>query len=191
MPNMKLELPPHLRQMAGGMQAAAPPQMGGLTGQPPRVDPGALRSDLTTSMQQNPQAVQQIRSQIEQSIASGEVSRESIVMMGELAKAALEDPSMYPNLRAEAIKRGLATEQQLPPEFDGGLLSVVVATADSLGPSQPNAPPPPVQGGLTQAPSPQGVPEGAYLVPAEVVRRKGTEFFDKLSQQKPNPKSGE
>lgn len=84
------------------------------------------------SMQQNPQAVAQIRELVMQAMQSGELTAEELQTVTQLAQTALRDPSLYPQLRAFAIQNGIGTEEDIPEEFDPGLLSVVIIAAESV-----------------------------------------------------------
>jgi hypothetical protein len=117
-----------------------------------------------------------------------------------------------------AIREGLATEEDISPQFDPGLLFILVImgqamqSAPQAGAMQPVAENPALTAGATQMggvtgpqvsgamPSMAGggplptksnradgsIPirahEGEYVIPAHIVRAKGTEFFDKMLQ---------
>jgi hypothetical protein len=113
---------------------------------------------------------------------------------------------MYPQIRQMAISRGIATEADLPAQFDEGLVMAIIAAGKSMEADvqieggQAPMPQPPVQemefGGMVNGPShDQGgvrvkmkgggeieVEGGEYVIPKDVVKKKGTDFFDKMLQ---------
>ena len=128
---------------------------------------------------------------------------------------ALQNPDMYPYLRRFAIHQGLASEQDLPTDFDQGLvITIIIAFRAAqqmigqmgMGGSMGTAPminpaelPQMRDGGVVTAGDhaamggkvkgagtgtsdsiPIRVSAGEYVIPAHVVKAKGTEFFDKL-----------
>jgi hypothetical protein len=209
---------------AGPAPAAAPPMYqyaaGGMVGpggvpQRPNAGPGLapqgtnqpippqqVMSEAQRFAQQNPQQVQAIQGAIQQAMQTGELTQPELNMIVQMATVALQNPQMYPQLRQLAIQQGLATEQDISPQFDQGLLFVLVvigqvmrSPAPQQSVPQPGAPPAPggqpmpsmARGGPLPASSPNAdgsIPitahEGEYVIPAAVVRAKGTEFFDKL-----------
>ena len=135
-----LDLPTDIQQMMGmspnstmmyqegGMVQPAGVQM---QAQGPR-NSQSIDMEINQSMKQNPEVVARIRAAIEAGIRSGELNREDLMMAVELAKAVLENPSMYPQIRQFAIQKGLATEQELPAEYDEGLLIALIAVGKSM-----------------------------------------------------------
>lgn len=203
---------------------------GGMPVRPAGVQPqqtqGGMANPQMADMQvndmlsKNPEVTARVRAAIEAGIQSGEVSQQELQMATQLAQVALQNPSMYPQLRQFAIDRGLAGPNDLPMEYDQGLVIALVTAAKAMaadvqiggvemnpqyaGGQQPQMnmqPPmqqPPVQemefGGMVYGPShddggvrvkmAQGgeieVEGGEYVIPKDIVARKGTEFFDKL-----------
>ena len=186
----------------GGMpirpgQQTPGPQGAGVT--PPeaaqqQLNPQQIMAEAQRFAQQNPQQMQQIQMAVQQAVQSGELTQQELTMIVQMAMVALQNPQMYPQLRQLAIQQGLATEQDLSPQFDPGLLFTLVMIGQSMqgGQQAAQAQQPMMSmaaGGPlpTKSPNPDGsIPirahEGEYVVPAEVVRAKGTEFFDKLVQ---------
>jgi len=70
----------------------------------------------------NPQAIQQMRQVIMEAIQSGQMTPEQLNTAVQLATAAAQNPQLYPRLRQLAIQRGLATEEDLPQEYDQGIV---------------------------------------------------------------------
>ena len=127
---------------------------------------------------------------------SGEITPDELNKMIQLARAALQQPALYPKIRAFAIQQGLGSEQDIPQQFDQGLLVAVIIAGQALqGGAQPGAQSAP--GGAPMPSMKEGGPlptksnnkdgsipinahEGEYVVPAEVVRHYGTKFFEDL-----------
>jgi len=168
----------------------------------------AMDMEIQKFVQQHPQQVQQMQQVIMSGLQSGEITMQELNMMTQLAKVAAQNPKMYPQIRQFAIQQGIATEQDLPQEYNQALVFAILLAAKAAqtqsqgGTMQP-------QQGAPQVPMPQAamqapvasmrmggplptnsrnkdgsVPiiahEGEYVIPSEVVRRKGTDFFDKM-----------
>jgi len=176
-------------------QAAAP--QGGMA-------PEMLEMQVNQFATQNPQQVAQIRAAIQEVLATGELTQQELNMIVQLATVAAQNPDMYPYVRNFAIQQGIATEQDLPAQYDAGLVFVLLlaaraAQADLGGQNM-------MQGGTPAMASGQPIPsmskggmtpdsdnddgsvlinahEGEYVIPANVVRMKGKEFFDNLVEK--------
>ena len=192
-----------------GMQGMAP-QQAGLRPQQPQggiANPQMADMQVNDMLSKNPEVVARIRAAIEAGIQSGEVSQQEIQMATQLAQVAMQNPSMYPQLRQFAIDRGLAGPNDLPMEYDQGLVIALVTAAKAMAADvqieqaggQPMPPQqPPMQemefGGMVNGPSHDNggvrvkmkhggeieVEGGEYVIPKDIVAKKGTEFFDKL-----------
>jgi hypothetical protein len=81
-----------------------------------------MEDEIQRVLQNNPQAITQMRQVIMQAIQSGELTMEQLNTAVQLATAAAQNPALYPRLRQLAIQRGLATEQDLPPQYDQGIV---------------------------------------------------------------------
>jgi len=187
----------------GGMPmrpAGVQPQQGAA------VNPQMLDMQVNEIMSQNPEAVARIRAGIEAGIQSGELDANELNTIIQLAKTVMQNPEMYPQIRQMAISRGIATEADLPAQFDQGLVIAIIAAGKSMEADvqieggQAPMPQPPVQemefGGMVNGPShDQGgvrvkmkgggeieVEGGEYVIPKDVVKKKGTDFFDKMLQ---------
>jgi hypothetical protein len=75
------------------------------------------------------QMVQQIQNTIQAGLQSGELTQQELNMAVQLATVALQNPEMYPYVRNFAIQQGLADEQSLSPQYDEGLLFVILLAA--------------------------------------------------------------
>lgn len=149
------------------------------------ANPAAVEMQIKDMMQRNPQVAQQIQGAVQQAMASGQLTPQELNTATQLARVALNDPSTYPRLRAFAIQNGIATEQDLPQQFDEGLLYALLSVAEAMT-GQGGAP----QGGMQSQPAQQpGQEQGGYTIPQNVLQMKGQEFFDNLVK-KYNP-SGE
>lgn len=210
-------------QVGPGGQPIVPPGVGGQPGlqQPganPQISNTQLLQEAQRFAQRNPRQVQQIQMAVQQALQSGELTQQELNMMTQMATVALQNPEMYPQLRAMAIREGLATEEDINPQFDPGLLFILVIMGQAMqaapqaGAMQPVAGNPAMTAGATQmggvtGPQVSGampsmaaggplptksnrsdgsIPirahEGEYVIPAHIVRAKGTEFFDKMLQ---------
>lgn len=195
----------------GGM----PMRPAGIQTQSPMMNPQMLDMQINEMLSQNPEIVARLRAGIEAGIQAGELDANELNTIIQLAKTVMQNPEMYPQLRQMAIQRGIATEADLPAEFDQGLLIAVLAAAKSMeadvqfegqAAPQPQPQQPPMQemeyGGMVNGPShDEGgvrvkmkgggeieVEGGEYVIPKDVVKRKGTDFFDKMLQEKDEKK---
>jgi hypothetical protein len=134
---------------------------------------------------------------------------EELNLAGQLATAAAQNPQLWPQLRQFAIQKGLAEEHELPQEYDQGLVFALILATKAIqggGPQAQGQPPqavggaPQTQGQAPQAALRQGgtVPnsrnqdgsvaitahDGEFVIPSNVVREKGTDFFNKLIEPK-------
>lgn len=182
-----------IRPGAGGAPGLAPQSQ-----QMTQADasPEQLQMEAQRFAQQNPQQLQQIQMAVQQAVQSGEVTPQELNMVVQMAMVALQNPAMYPQLRMVAIQQGLATEQDLSPQYDRGLLFAILLVGQSMqGMAGAVAPgqqpmqsmakggPLPAKSANADGSIPIKAHEGEYVIPSNVVRMKGVEFFDKLVQQ--------
>ena len=192
----------------GGMPvrpAGMNPQQG--VGQ--RMSPQMIEMQIQEFMRTQPQAVQQIQQAIMAGFQAGEITPQELNQAGQLAMTTLQNPDMYPYVRNFAIQQGIATEQDLPTEYDEGLvITLVIALrmvermtgSMGMGGSMGSMPMTPQQGmpqmrnggeiPMSMSPSRDTTGRrddvtikaspGEYIIPKHVVEAKGTEFFDKL-----------
>ena len=171
-----------------------------------------MEGQINQTLSANPEAVARIRAAIEAGIQSGELDANELNMIIQLAKTVQQNPAMYPQIRQMAIQRGILPAQEIPEQYDEGLITAIIMaakameadvqieTADAPMAPVPQTPAqPPAQmavGGLVVGPShAKGgvlgrvrgsdqpdfeVEGGEYVIPKNVVARKGTEFFDKM-----------
>jgi hypothetical protein len=187
----------------GGM----PQRPAGLQPQGPTgpSNPQMLEQQINQMLQQNPEVVARLRAGIEAGIQSGELDPNELNMIIQLAKTVMQNPEMYPQIRQMAIQRGIATEADLPAQYDEGLVVAIIAAAKSMEADVQFETAP--QGGMqsaqmqqpqmsmatggalpTDSPNADGsIPitahEGEYVIPSHIVKAKGTEFFDSLLEK--------
>ena len=178
-----------------GVQEGGMPQGG--------MSPQMIEMQVNQFAAQNPQQVQEISQAVLQAMQSGEITMDEINMAEQLAKVAIQNPEMYPYIRNFLIQQGIATEETMSPQFDAGLLFIVLlairsvrqGTAQSTVGGMPmgmqgNPPIPSMaQGGpVPQSKKDDGgvlinAHEGEYVIPKNVVQMKGKEFFDNLVEK--------
>jgi hypothetical protein len=174
-------------------QAANPAGLGsmpGVTSMAPVASAQDLEASLQRVAQQAPEKLAQVRAMMTEAMQTGELTPQELNMMIQLATVAAQDPNMYPQIRAFAIRQGLAGEADIPVQYDQGLVFAILVVARAMQQGQGQAQPPqPISleaGGKvpTIGSNDGAVPilahEGEYVIPSEIVARKGTEFFDKL-----------
>jgi hypothetical protein len=198
----------------GGMvgQGGIPVRPAGMNPQQPQgqaMSPQMVEMQIQEFMRTQPQAVAEIQRAIMAGFQSGELTPQELNQAGQLAMTALQNPEMYPYVRNFAIQQGIATEQDLPAQYDQGLVIVLVTAlravqqmsgamgmGGSMGsvPQTAQEPMPRMQNGgrIPQSMSPSNdttgrrddvtikASSGEYIIPKHVVEAKGTEFFDKL-----------
>jgi hypothetical protein len=156
-----------------------------------------VQAEVQSMMQNNPQMAEQLKQEMMALMQSGELTADELNKMVQLAKAALQQPALYPQIRAFAIQQGLGTEEEIPQQFDQGLLVAVVIAGQAMQGAEPQAgaqggaPMPsmkeggalPSKSGNKDGSIPINAHEGEYVVPAEVVRHYGTKFFEDLQMK--------
>jgi len=187
-------------EQTAGQGGAMPPQM--------------LEMQVNQFATQHPQQIAQIRAAMMEVMQTGELTQQELNMIVQLATVAAQNPEMYPYVRKFAIQNGIATEQDLPPQYDQGLVFVLLLAARAIqadvggqnmmqggSPAMASGPeisaaqvssgaiPSMAQGGMTpNSKKPDGsvlinAHEGEYVIPANVVKMKGKEFFDSLVEK--------
>ena len=187
--------------MVGPGGQPMPPQGAGMAPQGQAegpMDPQMLDMQLNQFASQHPQEIQQIQQVIQQALQSGQLTMEQLNQMVQLATVAAQNPEMYPTVRNYAIQAGLAGPQDIPEQYDLGLIFVILLAGRALqqggGMPAQAAPaggmmPSMRQGGEVPDSKKQdgSVPimahEGEYVIPKRVVEMKGKEFFDSLVEK--------
>jgi hypothetical protein len=190
----------------GGMPQGGMPQGGMPQGGMPQggMPPEMLEMHVNQFMSQHPQQVEEVRQAMLSAMQSGELDQQELNMVVQLATVALQNPEMYSSVRNFALQQGIATEQDLPQQYDQGLVFVLLLAARAIQADSGGQ-------GMMQSGSPQmagggGVPsmavggevpqskkndgsvliqahEGEYVIPENVVKMKGREFFDNLVEK--------
>lgn len=104
-----------------------------------------LESMIQQTLQQNPQIVQRMQQVIMQALQSGELTMEQLNMAVQLARAAAQNPQLYPRLRELAIQRGLVGPDELPEQYDQGIVAAIMiagVAAQQMGGGMPMQQPP-------------------------------------------------
>lgn len=179
--------------------AGGPPAVGNQ----PQITAAQMQAEIQRFAQTQPQRVAVIKQAVMKALQSGDLDMRELNLIHQLAMAAAQNPQLYPQLRQYAIQQGLATDQDLPMQYDRGLVFTILLACQSVQASN-GAQAPSSGGGIPQA---NGQPsqgaykdggalppasrnkdgsihitahEGEYVVPSHVVRAKGTDFFDKM-----------
>lgn len=179
------------------------------------MNPQMVDMQINDMLNKNPEIVARVRAAIEAGIQSGELDPQGLNMAVQLAEVVLQNPDMYPQMRQFAIQRGLIAAEDIPEQYDQGLVIAIMIAAKSMkadvqledvqmnpevgqvAPMQAQ-PAQPMQemefGGMVNGPSHEDggvrvkmrgggeieVEGGEYVIPKDIVKAKGTEFFDKM-----------
>lgn len=149
------------------------------------VDPQMMEMQVNQFVRQNPQQVQQVQQAIIEEFQAGRLTPDELNMIIQLATVAAQNPQMYPNIRNYAIQQGLATQEDLPMEYSAGLVFALLIAARAVQE---------MTGGQQQVQSMKvggkvsgddgavliNAHAGEYVIPKEIVEKKGTDFFDKM-----------
>ena len=170
------------------------------------TNPAMMDGQINQTLGSNPEVVARIRAAIEAGIQSGELDINELNMIIQLAKTVQQNPAMYPQIRQMAVQRGLIPAEEIPEQYDEGLITAIIMAAKAMEADvqiegaemmQPQPPQMMNEGGVLIGPSHAqgGIPVkvagvnnaemegGEYVIPKNVVRAKGTEFFDKMLKQ--------
>ena len=184
--------------MIGAGGAPIPPVAGVAQSAPQGpIDPKVMDAQTNQFVSQNPQQVEEIRQMVLRAMQIGELTPQELNMMVQLTSVAAGNPDMYPQIRQFAIQNGLATEADLPQEYDAGLVAVLQLVAKSVQQGMggqnmmqggsPAAMQSLKEGGTVEGKDDGPVPimahEGEYVIPKNVVQMKGKEFFDNLVEK--------
>ena len=114
--------PPGMQaQPAAGLQQQTNPQ------EP--ISPQMIEMQIQDLATRNPQVLAQIKQAINEAIMSGELTQQELNMMVQLATTVMRNPALYPQIRQFAIQQGIATEQDLSPTYDQGLIIAILIAA--------------------------------------------------------------
>lgn len=188
----------NLAQQGGAPVVGLAPQ--GSQGRP--LNFAAIDQQAQQFMQQNPQQVEEIRAEVQDSIASGEVDPSSLNTFVQIATVSLQNPEMWPQLRQVLIQQGMLDAEDVSEQYDQGFLIILYIIGKTMGSGQAATPMPGGQPPMSAGQTPQmsmseggalpeksenedgSIPinahEGEYVIPADVTRRLGTDHFDRL-----------
>lgn len=182
-------------QQGGLITPAGPVGPQGVGVQQGPMDPQMLEMHINQFAQQHPQELAQIRQVIMQELQSGNLTPQELNQIVQLATVAAQNPSMYPQIRQFAIQQGIATEQDLPQQYDQGLVIVLLIAAKAaqqdLGGSPAGAGAPAEGGPIPALKTGGAVPktmvaqvhEGEFMVPKETLDWYGRKHFEGLIQK--------
>lgn len=168
--------------LPAGMQENTPP--------PENLSPDAMQMQINNVMQKNPEGMEQVKAVMMEGLQTGEITEQELNMLVQLATVAMQNPAMYPQIREYAIQQGLGTAEDIPEEYDQGLVLAILLSAQTIqgGPQQPR-PNMRVGGPLGDSINSDGsIPitahEGEFVIPKHIVEQKGTDFFNKMIEPK-------
>jgi len=96
------------------------------------MSPQVMDMQINQFATQHPQELAQIKQSIMQVLQTGELTQQELNMIVQLATVAAQNPEMYSYVRKFAIQQGIATEQDLPQQYDQGLIFVLLLAARAV-----------------------------------------------------------
>jgi hypothetical protein len=168
--------------MVQGQQQPLPPRAAGVNpaGNNTPIPAQQLDAEAQRVISRAPEKFLEVKQIVEQAVANGEVTMEELNLAGQLATAAAQNPQLWPQLRRFAIQKGLAEENELPQEYDQGLVFALILAVKAVqgGGPQAQGQPPQAVGGAPQAQGqpPQavgGAPQAQGQAPQVVLRTGG------------------
>ena len=186
--------PPGAPMMPGQGQPPGGPGLGAQAQNEAPVNAQTMEMQLKRFMQEHPDEIAAIKVVIDEAIRRGEMTPEELDQAVQLATVALQNPAMYPQIVQFAIQQGLVEEGDLDPEYNQGVVFslLLAAKAAQQQPSQVDGGDFRAGGEIKVGVGPTAdrvninVSKGEFVIPAHVVKEKGTDFFEKLI----NPKGG-
>ena len=188
-------------QMGGVVAPGGDPRTAGLApsgGEVAPISPQQMQMEVQRMIRDHPEQVMQIKQAVLQAVQTGELTPQELNMAVQLATAAAQNPQLYPQIRQFAIEQGLATEQEMPMEYDQGLVFTILLAAqaaqDAFGgqgmPQSQGQPPQATMALGGEAPDSRNADgsiainahDGEFVVHQGAVRAKGTDFFDILNK---------
>jgi len=155
-----------------------------------RMTAQQMELQLAEFMRKNPQPVAQIQQAIMAGVQAGEITMEELNMAGQLAMTALQNPDMYPYIRNFVIQQGMMEEGDLPPQYDEGLIFVLllaVRAVQQAGGGAPMGGNPAMGGNALQGQQPvMNMAQGGYVTTGDhaatggAVVGPGTETSDSI-----------
>lgn len=179
----------------GGMPMVGGAPRAGVREGVPQATPQGGMQQVQQFAQQHPQQVQEIQREILSGLQSGELQPQVVNRIVQLIQVVLQNPDMYPYVRNFLIQQDVVDEGDLPPQYNEGvvfMLGVIAEAAKGVSGSAASAAgaAPPMEsmamgGTVPDSKKRSGgviieAHEGEYVIPAHIVRQKGTDFFDKM-----------
>ena len=96
------------------------------------MSPQMMEAQVNQFASQNPQQINGLRVAIQQVMQTGELTQPELNTIIQLATVAAQNPEMYPYVRKFAIQNGITTEQDLPEQYDQGLIFVLLLAARAI-----------------------------------------------------------
>ena len=123
-------------QPMGGQDQPMMMQEGGMvpSAQMPQgpMNSSMMEGQINQTLSANPEAVARIRAAIEAGIQSGELDANELNMIIQLAKTVQQNPAMYPQIRQMAIQRGILPAEEIPEQYDEGLITAIIMAAKAM-----------------------------------------------------------
>ena len=123
-------------QPMGGQDQTMMMQEGGMipSAQMPQgpMNSSMMEGQINQTLSANPEAVARIRAAIEAGIQSGELDANELNMIIQLAKTVQQNPAMYPQIRQMAIQRGILPAEEIPEQYDEGLITAIIMAAKAM-----------------------------------------------------------
>ena len=123
-------------QPMGGQGQTMMMQEGGMipSAQMPQgpMNSSMMEGQINQTLSANPEAVARIRAAIEAGIQSGELDANELNMIIQLAKTVQQNPAMYPQIRQMAIQRGILPAEEIPEQYDEGLITAIIMAAKAM-----------------------------------------------------------
>ena len=186
--------PPGGQMMPGQGQPAGGPGLGAQAQNEAPMNAQAMEMQLQRFVQEHPDEIRAIKVVIDEAIARGEMTMEELDQAVQLATVALQNPAMYPQIVQFAVQRGLVNEGDLDPEYNQAVVFALLLAAKA---AQSDTSTQQIDGGDYRAggeikagvgPTADrvniNVSKGEFVIPARVVKEKGTDFFNKLIEPK-------
>ena len=132
----------------------------------------AIDQQAQQFMQQNPQQVEQIKAEVQKSMAEGEIDAQGLNMFVQVATTALQNPEMWPQLRQVLIRQGMLDAEDVGEEYDQGFLIILYIIGKTMGGGQMTTPSP--MGGQPEMEmEDEGAPMSAGQVPQMSMSKGG------------------
>jgi len=127
---LDFRMQPTRYEMGGQLPPAGiNPAMGAPTGP---MNSQMVDMQVNEMMNKNPELVARVRAALEAGIQSGAIDQQELNMAVQLAQVVLQNPEMYPQMRQFAIQRGIVEPNDLPVEYDQGLVMELLIAAKAM-----------------------------------------------------------